>query len=128
MSKVRYPTRPASTERLVRLCKTWDFSTDDLDEVDQRRGPEGEREPCASRAGRRVNTTLQAWRDDHGPDDDPLQDESVALFRVSDVAVLLYECKRLWALEAKVLRALGPPAKRMRYNRKLDKYIVEDDD
>jgi hypothetical protein len=52
---------------------------------------------------------MRNWRDVHEPDDDPLFDGSLAQFHVNDVAALLYECKRLWALERKVSHRAWPP-------------------
>ena len=59
------------------------------------------------------------------PRKDLIFDNSLASFRVNDVAALIYECERLPALEEKIIRALGPPSKRMRINKKLNKLVEE---
>jgi hypothetical protein len=110
---------PWSIERLVRHAKTWSFDS----EVDQLCEDDGE--PFSARAIRRVQGVMRAWRDRHGPEGDPLFDNGFASFHVNDVAALVYECTRLSVLEEKVIRALGPPSKRMRYDTKLGK-LVED--
>jgi hypothetical protein len=55
-------------------------------------------------------------------------DNSLAPFHVNDVAALIYECKRLWRLERRIIRALGPPAQQMRYDKKLDKLVPDESD
>ena len=68
---------------------------------------------------------MSSWRDTHSPMKDPLFDDSLAPFHVNDVAALVYECDRLRILEQKVIRALGPPSKWMRFDITLNK-LVED--
>ena len=66
---------------------------------------------------------MSAWRDTHPPGKDPLFDDSLAPFHVNDVAALVYECRRLGALEQKIIRALGPPW--MLFDKKLDKFVED---
>jgi hypothetical protein len=67
---------------------------------------------------------LRGWRDRHGPDDDPFDDESLEPFHVADVAILYHEYKRLIRLEQKIIDALGPPTK-LRWNRRKGKFEEE---
>ena len=43
-------------------------------------------EPLSAQAYRRVKAQLIAWRNVHAPDNDPVFDETLQLFHVSDVA------------------------------------------
>jgi len=44
---------------------------------------------------------------------------------VGDIAVVFEEYKRLSRLEEKVVTAMGPPAKQMRYNRKTGEMEID---
>jgi hypothetical protein len=96
---------PYSVERLIRLCKTWDFQSDveDLPDCD-------DGEPRIARACRRVREILLRWREHHHPNADPWADESLGVFHVCDVALIADEYRRLKRIEEKVIDALGPPA------------------
>jgi hypothetical protein len=84
------------------------------------------RERCPDPEPRRVQDAMRAWRDAHDPGKDPIFDDGLAPFHVNDVAALVYECKRLQALEEKVIRVLGPPAKRVRFDPKLDRFVDDE--
>ncbi|MGB8067397.1 MAG: hypothetical protein WCF38_06805, partial [Pseudolabrys sp.] len=52
---------PWSAERLIRLSKSWDFSTKELDELDMQRDFGGDPEPISARASRRIHAAMEAW-------------------------------------------------------------------
>ena len=79
-----------------------------------------------ARAYRRLTEYFRGWRDRHKPDDDPLVDDAMDQFCIGDIALLFEEYKRLSRLEERVILAMGPPAKRMRYNRKTGKLEIDD--
>ena len=115
--KIRNQHYPWSAERLL-----WSFHSE-LDDM-----PEDfdTGEPVEARAIRRVNAAMLEWRNTHRPEDDPLDDDSLAPFHVNDIAVLVYECERLWYLEQRVMNALGPPSRKMRYDKKLDQLVPDE--
>jgi hypothetical protein len=76
---------PYSVTRLVQLAKTWTFDSEVNDLPDCDDGA-----PRDWRAGRRIRDYLRGWRDRHGPDDDPFDDESLEPFHVADVATLYH--------------------------------------
>ena len=104
MSRPRSWQVPYSVDRLVRLCRTWDFRSDVDDLPDCEDGA-----PRMFCAVRRVGQWLRDWRDRHGPMDDPWDDESLCEFHVADVAMLYSEYVRLSRLVDRVEQALGPP-------------------
>jgi hypothetical protein len=62
MTTIRNPHHPWGVERLVRLCKTWDFKSD-LDDFEEANG-----EPFVARAYRRIESAMKAWHDVNPPD------------------------------------------------------------
>ena len=110
---------PYSIERLVRLCRRWSFRSD----CDQLVTDEGV--PFTARAYLRVKAQLASWRDAHRSHEDPVFDETMQEFHVSDVAVLWDEYRRLKHLEERVMEALGPPRKRMRWNKRKGEFEEE---
>ncbi len=106
--------KPYSIERLVRLCRIWNFQSDAEDLPDEPNG-----EPRAALACRRLMEWMRARRDDRDATYEPWADDSLAEFRVSDVSIILDEYRRLSRLADRVQDALGPPSVQMRWNRKL---------
>jgi hypothetical protein len=98
---------------MVRMAQALDFNSefDDWEEDDG--------EPSSFRAYRRIREALQARRDTQPVDYDPCMDEGVAEFRVADVAMLWAMLRELEHFQGKVMHGLGPPARSMRWNRKL---------
>lgn len=114
---------PYSKERLLRLCKTWSFTSDVQEELNERYPDDDDpRSHANSRACRRVMEAMAEWRDHHQPDDDPIFDESLQPFHICDVAILVEECRRLWRLERRMRLALGPPCRESRWNDKIGKF------
>ena len=103
-------------------ARTWDFRSD-LDNFEEANG-----EPITARARRRLESAMEDWREVNPPEDDPIFDERRGEFHVNDVATLMHEYQRLSRLEERIMRALGPPSKRMRWDRKLGKFVDDESD
>jgi hypothetical protein len=74
MSNKRTWQVPFDNDRLLELCRTWDFHSDVEDLADCDDG-----EPRFACAYRRIWEYMEAWRDHHGAGDDPWFDEELGL-------------------------------------------------
>jgi hypothetical protein len=107
MPKFSWPV-PWSVPRLVERCRTWSFHGDVDDLPDEEDGT-----PQLAAAYRRLTETLPERQDAqgeaHGTKYELWFDDTEMPFRISDVAIIIDECRRLNRLERKIIHALGPP-------------------
>jgi hypothetical protein len=108
--------QPYSVKRLLRMISEWTFHSD-YDGLEDVTG-----EPSLARASRRIDTVLEARRDERPATYNPIRDEEQALFYVEDVALIAARLQELEHLERQIGYAVGPPCRISRFNKKTGKF------
>lgn len=105
--------QPYSIKRLVRMLQDHVFVNEAWDWDNSETGG-----PIIASVEDRIKKMFQVRRETRPADYDPVNDDEEALFRVSDIAILMIRYKELVRLEDKLVAAMGPPSVRVHKNKK----------